>query len=63
MVKLSSSEVIYSSNVPGEEVRAKRSVAKGSFLQLMISASHKATGKPFTDVEIVQQALTFLLAG
>jgi cytochrome P450 len=47
----------------GEEVRVKRSVAKGSFLQLMISASHKATGKPFSDIEIVQQALTFLLAG
>eukprot|EP00884_Botryococcus_braunii_P012923 jgi/Botrbrau1/21631/Bobra.43_1s0033.1 len=49
-------------SVPLAKGEGARGVAAGSFIHLMLSARHK-NGRAFTTVEIVQQALTFLLGG
>ena len=46
-----------------EARKQARAVKPGSFMHLLMSASHTADGSPFSDDEIIGQAFIFLLAG
>ncbi|KAK9901996.1 hypothetical protein WJX75_000629 [Coccomyxa subellipsoidea] len=46
-----------------EARKQARTVKPGSFMHLLMSASHTAHGSPFSDDEIIGQAFIFLLAG
>ena len=42
------------------QVPAGKGVMPGSFIDVLCQATHKPTGRPFTDIEIAQQANTAL---
>ena len=46
-----------------EARKQARAVKPGSFMHLLMRASHTADGSPFSDDEIIGQAFIFLLAG